>query len=214
MITSIDFLSLDKFRGLKPDPATVVVSILDQEEAPRRPRLAGWRSVLAMTFEDTYEENKYSSVMWPLEPTDEEHARFCQAKGNRVPALSDARQLVEFLHKHGTSTEQLKLVVHCYGGISRSAAVATWAAARFWLPLPRAADYPNMRLLRLLDVAQKELHARNALEVIHREGIFGTVELTHFDLPDDPVIDVPPTGSPEFSAFVATDPGEKDKPPK
>lgn len=156
MFTQLDFLSLDRFKGLTPRADTVVVSILDTEEAARRPELGGWRSALAMEFEDTAEETKCASTPWPAEPTDEEHARYCQARGNRIPALSDARAIVDFLNRHGTSTEQLKLVVHCYQGISRSGAVAAWAGARFWLPLSRSTDYANPRLLRLLDMAHSQ----------------------------------------------------------
>lgn len=153
MFNSIRYLSLDAFKKLKPSFSTVVVSILDSQESSRRPLLAGWRSVLSLEFEDTYEEQKCASAYWPDEPTVGEHARYCQGQGERVPALSDALLIADFLLGHGRSAEQLDLVVHCYGGISRSAAVASWASCRFFVPLEREPGFPNARLLRLLSKA-------------------------------------------------------------
>ena len=40
---------------------------------------------------------------------------------------------------------------------------------------------------------------------------FGTVKLIELHLGDDPVIDTPPTGSPEFDAFVAHMPDRLDE---
>lgn len=153
MFQSIQYLSLDKMKALSPSRDTVVISILDRYEAPRRPALAGWHDSLVMSFEDTFEENKYSSAMWPDEPTDDEHARYCQGKGERVPALSDARAMADFMLHHGRTSVPLHLLVHCYQGVSRSAAVAQWASARFFVGLTREPTYPNLRVLRLLDKA-------------------------------------------------------------
>ena len=156
MLTEIVFFGIDEMKQLPPCAGTVVVSILDQSEASQRPSLAGFRDVLAMQFEDTYEELKLAKPGdWPDEPSDAQHDRYRQGKGERVPALSDARRIVDFLKQHHDSREPLKLVVHCYGGISRSAAVASWAAVRFFVPLntSRSTDRANSRLLRLMDKA-------------------------------------------------------------
>lgn len=153
MFNSIQYLSLDTFKRLKPALNAVVVSILDKHESAQRPALGGWRSVLSLEFEDTYEELKYSSVLWPDNPTDAEHALFSQGAGERVPSLIDARRIVEFLLQHGRSAEKIDLLVHCYGGVSRSAAVAQWASTRFFVPLAREPGFPNQRLLRLMDKA-------------------------------------------------------------
>lgn len=156
MLKNVLFLSLTEMKRRKPSLDTVVVSILDNSESGGRPRLGGFRSVLSLEFEDTFEEMKLAKAGdWPDEPNDDEHARFAQGRGERVPALSDARAIVEFLHRCHQTPETLTLVVHCHGGISRSAAVATWAAARFWAPLltSRSTDRANARLMRLLDKA-------------------------------------------------------------
>jgi predicted protein tyrosine phosphatase len=155
MISDVLFCSLEKFRATPPCPRTVVVSILDNSEAPRRPSFVGFRDALALTFEDTYEESCRARELWPAEPTDEEHARFATTRTERVPALSDAVRIVSFLESHHRTPDALHLLVHCYGGISRSAAVAHWAAVRFRAPILDgcSTDFANKRLLRLLDAA-------------------------------------------------------------
>jgi predicted protein tyrosine phosphatase len=158
MIKDIDFLSVAQMRRVRPSLDTVVVSILDNSESTERPRLAGFRSVLSLEFEDTSEESKkHEPGSWPDEPTDEEHARFALYPGERAPTLTDAERIVEFIRRHHASPDALNLVVHCHGGISRSAAVAHWASARLWVPMSnanmRSTDRANPRLLRLLDRA-------------------------------------------------------------
>lgn len=156
MLTEITFLSLEQMKQLAPSSDMVVVSIMDASESPQRPPLVGFGDVLSLTFEDTYEEMKLAhDGSWPDEPSEDEHARFAQRRGERVPALSDARQIVEFLTRQHRREDEVKLVVHCYGGISRSAAVAAWAAVRFFVPLntSRSTDHANQRLWRLMDKA-------------------------------------------------------------
>lgn len=156
MYKEVLFLNVDQMTMYKPSMDTVVVSILDRSEEKHRPKFDGFRSVLTLQFEDTYEEMKLAEAGgWPDEPTDDEHLRFAQARGERVPTLSDAKKIVEFLDTHHQTFDQLTLIAHCYGGISRSAAVASWAAVRYWAPIAtmRSTDYANKRLLRLLDKA-------------------------------------------------------------
>lgn len=157
MFKEVMFLSAEKMRMLKPSMDSVVVSILDKSEEHNRPKLEGFRDVIRLHFEDTYEECKLAEAgSWPDEPTDEEHARFAQGRGERVPTLSDAQVIVAFLDKHHQTFDQLTLVAHCQGGISRSAAVAAWASARYWAPLVdcmMTTDWANKRLIRLLDKA-------------------------------------------------------------
>lgn len=158
MIKAIVFLSVDQMTYYPADANTVVVSILDASEAHHRPPLAGFHDVLRLVFEDTYEEVKCAVPGdWPDEPTDEEHRQFAQGKGERVPALSNARAITEFLLTHQHTPREFTLVAHCFGGISRSAAVAVWAAVRFGVPISnadmRSTDWANARLIRLMDKA-------------------------------------------------------------
>lgn len=155
MIKEILFLSVDQMKAVRPNLATVVVSILDRSEASYRPRLANFRSVLTLSFEDTYEELKLAKPgSWPDEPTPEEHARFAQGRGEEVPTLTDAQRIADFVRRHHAASEPLTLIAHCYGGVSRSAAVAHWANEICGAPLGnegmKTTEHANKRLLRLL----------------------------------------------------------------
>lgn len=158
MIISVTFDSLEQFKKRRPTVDTVVVSILDQSERTLRPRLAGWRSVLSLDFEDVSEESQgHSPGSWPLEPEPSDWPGLCVGAGERPPALADARKIVSFVRTHHQAQEPLHLVVHCRAGISRSAAVASWVSSVLWVPLTlppdRDTDYANKRVLRLLDIA-------------------------------------------------------------
>lgn len=163
MFDKIQFLSIDAMKKLKPSLNTVVVSILDNSESSQRPRLGGFRSVISLEFEDTYEEERQLGEItyWPDEPTLEDHARLSIDRNERIPSLSDAIKIVDFLTRFGTDPDKLTLVVHCYGGISRSAAVAAWASKRFFVPIDsnKTTDRANKRLLRLMDTAWKNKDA-------------------------------------------------------
>lgn len=165
MFEKIQFLSIDDMKKVKPSLNIVVVSILDNSESAQRPRLGGFRSVISLEFEDTYEEARQLGEItyWPDEPTLEDHARLSIDRNERVPSLSDATKIVEFLTRFGTDSDKLTLVVHCHGGISRSAAVAAWASKRFFVPIDskKTTDRANKRLLRLMDTAWKNIDACN-----------------------------------------------------
>lgn len=160
MILDVTFVSLEEARFLPRSLKTLMISILDRGERQQHqlPRLTYWRSVLSLHFEDTYEEIKLASAGdWPDEPSDAEHAAFCQGGGERVPALSDGRRIVEFVMQHRASDEQLHLVVHCRAGVSRSGAVAKWVSETLCIPRLNEGEtttaHANKRLLRLLEKA-------------------------------------------------------------
>lgn len=154
------FLSLESMKLLPPSEDVVVVSILDSDENKRfkRPSFVGFCDVLELTFEDTFEELKLAADgAWPDNPTADEHAKLCQSKGERIPSLNDALTIVLFLNKH--SFKNKTLVVHCFGGISRSAAVASWVSSKFWVPITstNSTENANLRLIRLLEKANSQL---------------------------------------------------------
>ncbi len=156
MFKEVIFMSAEKMALFKPCLNTVVVSVLDRSEEHRRPALTGFRDVLRLKFEDTYEEGKLAQLgSWPDEPTDEEHARFCQGRGERIATLTDAQAIVDFLAKHHDTFDQLTLVAHCMAGISRSSAVASWASVRYWAPIncTMSTEWANPRLMRLMNKA-------------------------------------------------------------
>lgn len=154
MITSIQFLSLEEFLQVEASPQVVVVSVLDHSEAHRRPALTGFGDVLALEFEDAWEDE---GIRWPDDPTPEQHTLFAGGLAEVVPSLAHARDIHAFVMRHHRSAKASSLVVHCYGGISRSAAIAQWFASVLWVPLSnpheRDTDHANPRLLRLLDKA-------------------------------------------------------------
>ncbi len=161
MITDIKFFSLERMKEVVPSRKIAVVSILDKDEELNRPIFKGFGPVLILQFEDTFEEGKLASPgAWPDEPSEEEHTRFCQRKGERISTLSNARDIVNFLAQRQSEAETWTLIAHCAGGISRSAAVAHWASVKYWVPITGGlghTDFANARLLRLMDKAANRL---------------------------------------------------------
>ena len=155
MLTRISFLPLARVLVLDPNPTTVVISITDSSPRAVRPTLAGYRDILRMEFVDVAEEQfGLASGTWPPEPTLEEHEKFSGLIGERIPTHSDATAIRAFLDKHHAAPESIAVLVHCFAGASRSAAVAKWASAAYDVPIDdverRGTDEANERLLRLL----------------------------------------------------------------
>lgn len=112
MIKSVQFMSVQKAEALIPDRPTVAVSILSpgMEEA----RLQGFRDILRLFFTDAVTAENEGPVLFD--------AHFAQ-------------QIVDFLTTYHAMAEDYDLVIHCQAGVSRSAAVAVWAASEFNVPL-------------------------------------------------------------------------------
>jgi len=107
-----------------PDPCTVVVSITDPDLPPAR--LAdGWRAVHRAAFHDVVSRNDPTLVA--ITPT-------------------QAAAIVAFLEAWHHEPEEVELLVHCEAGLSRSAAVARFAAEWYDLPLPHEPDYPHCNI--------------------------------------------------------------------
>lgn len=110
-ISEIYFVSREAAENLLFHPDAAVISITDPGK--RVAALAAWfRKVLRLSFYDAVPGDDFIPVP--------------------VPGCFDhrmARQIIDFIDElHGTSAA-MKLVVHCEQGISRSAAVALFAAA-------------------------------------------------------------------------------------
>jgi len=162
MLTEVRFLSVKEARGLRPSINTAVISILDQfEENRRSKRLREFKDCLILDFVDAFE--RPGDPLWPDQLSVEQHLAACTWEGDRAPELSDAQQIVQFVHKHHFSTEPTRLAVHCHAGVSRSAAVAQWVATAHGVPLPQLGDgvhkldRANPRVVRLLDKAAVDL---------------------------------------------------------
>lgn len=161
MLTHIAFMPLARFLSLAPDPLVVVVSITDSSPRAVRPNLEGYHDALRLEFVDVAEEHVGDAVgSWPVEPTPEEHEKLGELRGERLPALSDALAVRRFLDKHHAAANRLAVLVHCFAGASRSAAVAQWAATNYGIPLEdvagRGTSASNERVLRLLDLSTRD----------------------------------------------------------
>lgn len=160
MIAQVQFVPLACARTLPPSKDTVVISILDGAQHKHRPSFSQFRDALELTFLDLSEELVGARAGdWPNEPSDDENLLLTDLFGERLPALSDGVATVRFLRKHHRTRQSVNVVVHCFAGASRSAAVAKWTAARFGVPLvdPFGAGTrdANKRVLRMLRAADR-----------------------------------------------------------
>jgi predicted protein tyrosine phosphatase len=154
MLLSVCFVSQRTFED-HVDPAgnVVAISITDPDERPAKVR-PGFRAVLRLSFHDIMEESLGLNVgdLPDLHPRHAVGVRLFWGQAELCDA-NDARRVLTFLDHHANSAEKLHLVVHCHAGISRSAAVAAFAADRFGIEIDQAnpdTSCANTRLLRLL----------------------------------------------------------------
>lgn len=160
MLDDVRFVSQEAARLFKPNRQTVVVSITDNSGASARPNFAGFRDVLPLNFIDVSEECVGALPgCWPLQPTPAQHETISGLHGEEVPTLQHAQAIGSFLHRHHASSTRIKVLVHCFAGASRSAAVAQWVARQFEVPLrdplKRGTRDANPRVTRLLETAQQ-----------------------------------------------------------
>lgn len=153
-------MGVKEARMLAPCSATVIISILDQFEEHARPeRLHEFADCLVLNFVDTFEKPDQSE--WPDHLTEEEHKAACTWDDDRAPELADAQKIAAFVATHHATPKLTKLVVHCHGGVSRSAAVAKWVGATYGIPMPQLGDGihrlegANPRVLRLLQKTKR-----------------------------------------------------------
>lgn len=155
MLKSVGFMSLKAAKMLVPSAAVAVISIRDSASARDLPSFGGFRDVLPLHMLDVCEEHAlHAPGAWADEPTDEQHLQYCEISDNFAPSLSHARTIRAFVDRLNDCADELDLVVHCSAGVSRSAAVALWAAKRFNVALRDEAGVglgeANPRILRLL----------------------------------------------------------------
>lgn len=158
MLKEVLFMCVREASRLEPSRNTVIISILDQfEEHNRSPRLREFKDQLILNFVDTFE--KPGEPHWPDRLSEADHRAACTWDEDRAPELVDAQRIVEFVNRHHRSTEAMTLVVHCSGGVSRSAAVAQWVREKMGVAMPQLGDGVqtfedvNRRVLRLLCTA-------------------------------------------------------------
>jgi len=153
VIKSALFVSLQSFKKhCKPNPGAIVISI--GLSTDRAPYMLGYAGSLRLGFEDEYEEKLGVRVgeIPDLHPAHQNGARIFY-QGNELPDFNDALRVVKFLDRYAAKTECFDLIVHCQAGISRSAAIAQFAADKYGALLVGAnpdTSGSNRRLLRLL----------------------------------------------------------------
>ncbi|MBA4264310.1 MAG: hypothetical protein C0453_04450, partial [Comamonadaceae bacterium] len=160
MLTEVLWMGVREAGKLMPCPATVIISILDQFEEHARPeQLNEFADHLVLDFVDTFE--KPGEPEWPDQLTKEENKSACTWDDDRAPELADAQKIAAFVATHHATSKPTKLVVHCHGGVSRSAAVAKWVGATYGIPMPQLGDGihrlegANPRVLRLLQKTKR-----------------------------------------------------------
>lgn len=155
MLKSVEFMSLKAVKSLPSDASVAIISIRDSSTVRDLPTFRGFREVLPLHMLDTCEEHALQAPgSWAEEPTDAQHLQYCEIPDNFAPSLSHAHAIRAFVDQLHDCAEELDLVVHCSAGVSRSAAVALWAAERFGVTLRDEAGVglgeANPRILRLL----------------------------------------------------------------
>jgi predicted protein tyrosine phosphatase len=155
MLKSVEFMSLKSMKALEPNMAVAVISIHDSATIRNLPTFAGFFDVLQLNMLDVCEEHAgLAPGTWADEPSLEQHLEYCQIPENFVPSLSHAQAIRTYVDSLHASAEGIELVVHCSAGVSRSAAIASWASERFGGNLYDRADVglteANPRVLRLL----------------------------------------------------------------
>lgn len=155
MLKSIEFMSLRAVKSLASSTTVAIISITDSASVRGLPTFDGFRDVLPFHMLDVCEEHAlHEPGSWADEPTDEQHLRYCEIPDNFAHSLSHAHAVQEFVDRRHDCADEIDLVVHCSAGVSRSAAIAAWAAERLGIPLLDRAGVglgdANPRVLRLL----------------------------------------------------------------
>ena len=119
--------------------SSAIISITQPNTSPANLQ-SGWYRVLPIQFDDTNPE-------------------VIQRKERKIPriamTLANAMTIVKFVHQTAPNIEEM--IVHCQGGISRSAAVAKWIAEAYDLPFDHDYDLFNPYVYQLLKEANKRV---------------------------------------------------------
>lgn len=130
MIHSLQYLSLNEALQFMPNTLTVAISIL----SPGRAAAAlnpGITDTLRLYFHDGV----------PIDNNPPDTTLF---------SAEHARMVIDFLHLHNSTPEARHLLIHCEGGISRSAAIGVFFASECHLPLTGQFAFLNPWVLATL----------------------------------------------------------------
>lgn len=136
-VRSVTFISEAAAIRLKPSQVTALISITNPgDTAPLRD---GWEVLLRIAMADASYDEK----------TIESYGRMWGLSSHGFPTKAHALSIRAFLDQLPPHIESL--IVHCGAGVSRSGAVAKYAAARFGTFFPSEYDRFNEALYRLLE---------------------------------------------------------------
>ena len=146
MIVSVDFCSKKDVQAVVPATGTVLVSIVDPGDTP--PVLSDrFLSILRLEFHDL--------VGSPFNDFDDRVRKVYRNKGY-IPDQwvyfnrDHASLLAGFVSRVQNDPLPRAVLVHCYAGVSRSAAVASVIADFAGLPLLRSVRQANVRIRSLM----------------------------------------------------------------
>lgn len=136
MFKEVLFTGVDSVKHLCDKRKTAVVSILDYSERGSRPDLTQFAAVLTLEFEDIADGAPI--LMGKTLPDDAfiGEDRLPHNVEERFCTLRDARMVLDFLDRVQNDPRVQTLLVHCYAGQSRSAALAQFVLD----------SYPNVHL--------------------------------------------------------------------
>jgi predicted protein tyrosine phosphatase len=106
--------------------AVISITDIDFADAPLQ---EGWLDVLRLKFDDIAEISHEGYV--------------------RMGELQ-ARAIIQFVMRMHDDKRCEGILVHCWAGVSRSAAVAKWISERYQLSFPKDYEYANQHVYMLL----------------------------------------------------------------
>lgn len=126
-IVSVEYNSLDFAESFVPEKETIVISIRSPGSTPAKlhPDIT---QVLRLFFEDSVPKLQKQNMFSP----------------------AHAKEVISFLHTHHADSTKYHLLVHCEAGISRSAAVAVFAASECDLSISGKLAFLNPHVLTTL----------------------------------------------------------------
>jgi len=126
-IRQVEFLSQVEAEGREPRGRSGIISITSPDIRPASLK-PGWRSILRISFNDA-EEHEPGAVLF---------------------SETHARSILSWLDRYEDRLDHV--IVYCYAGVSRSAAVARFIADRYVIAdFDRDYDFYNKRILRILE---------------------------------------------------------------
>jgi len=131
---SVSYHSEQEMKGLRPSPLYGVISITDPGRTANLPE--GWGSILRLQFDDVEEPDPYKPYGDPY------------ARSSDLFTTQDAQKIIQWLNAN--KRELAGVYVHCWGGVSRSAAVAKFIAEKYGIPFDHSYDKYNTLVYDLL----------------------------------------------------------------